>query len=150
MKRNISRPRDLVRNFYEAIIKGDMNLYQSLIHVDYHVCVACNKGVLSGTYDRETVLNVVFPLVVGKLDSDNFTFCKRFKIMCEDENCIVAICEAEGMSTSGERYDQIYAHFFSFQDGKILRLIEFQDTALAERALWSNTSHLKPDKAFSY
>jgi len=27
------------------------------------------------------------------------------------DNCIVAICEAEGLSAKGDRYDQIYAQF---------------------------------------
>ena len=67
--------------------------------------------------------------------------------MCEDENWIVVICEAEGTSISGERYDQTYAHLFSFQDEKIRRLIEFQDTALADRALWgSDTPFVEPDR----
>ena len=142
----MTTPRELVNSFYESIIKGDMELYQSIIHDEYEVSVPANKGVLSGTYGREKVLNEVFPTVVGKLNLEDFTFCKNFKIMCEDENWIVVICEAEGTSISGERYDQTYAHLFSFQDEKIRRLIEFQDTALADRALWGNdTPFVEPD-----
>lgn len=147
----MSTPRELVNSFYDSIIKGDMELYQSIIHDDYEVSVPANIGVLSGTYGRAKVLNEVFPTVVGKLNLEDFTFCKNFKIICEDENCIVVICEAEGTSANGERYDQIYAHIFSFLDGKILRLIEFQDTALADRALWGNdTPFLEPDRPFTY
>lgn len=143
--------RDLVNSFYEAIIKGDMDLYQAIIHDDYEVSVSAKRGVLSGTYGREKVLNEVFPTVVGKLNLEDFTFCKNFKIMSEDENRIVVICEAEGTSASGERYDQTYAHFFSFQDNKIRHLIEFQDTALADRALWQDdTPVIEPDRPFAY
>ena len=147
----MTTPRELVNSFYESIIKGDMELYQSIIHDEYEVSVPANRGVLSGTYGREKVLNEVFPTVVGKLNLEDFTFCKNFKIMCEDENWIVVICEAEGTSISGERYDQTYAHLFSFQDEKIRRLIEFQDTALADRALWGNdTPFVEPDSPFTY
>lgn len=147
----MTTPRELVNSFYEAIINGNMELYQSIIHDDYEVSVPASRGVLSGTYGREKVLNEVFPTVVGKLNLEDFTFCKNFKIMCEDENWIVVICEAEGTSITGERYDQTYAHLFSFQDEKIKRLIEFQDTALADRALWGNdTPFVEPDRPFTY
>ena len=53
----------------------------------------------------------VFPYVVSQLYLDSFVFCKKFKIMSEDDNCIVAICEAEDLSAKGDRYDQIYAQF---------------------------------------
>ena len=60
---------------------------------------------------------MIFPTVVGKLNLEDFTFCKNFK-SCVGANWIVVI-EAEGTSISGERYDQTYAHLFSFQDEKI-------------------------------
>ena len=142
--------RDLVEDFYKAIIKSDMDLYKSVIHQDYEVSVACREGVLSGTYKRETILELVFPLVVGRLNTDNFTFCKNYKIICEDDMSLVTICEAEGTAKGGERYNQIYAHFFSFKDWKICKLIEFQDTALANKALWPDVDFLHPDMPFSY
>ena len=52
------------------------------------------------------------------------------------DNCIVAIFEAEGLSAKGDRYDQIYAHFFNFQDSQISRLIKFGVSGLADRTIW--------------
>jgi ketosteroid isomerase-like protein len=92
----------------------------------------------------------VFPYVVSQLYLDSFVFCKKFKIMSEDDNCIVAICEAEGLSAKGDRYDQIYAHFFNFKDGQISRLIEFGDSGLADRTIWQEVAPLIPDAEFSY
>ena len=44
-----------------------------------------------------------------------------------------------------------FLDLFSFKDEKIKRLIEFQDTALADRALWGNdTPFVEPDKPFTY
>ena len=69
----MTTPRELVNSFYESIIKGDMELYQSIIHDEYEVSVPANKGVLSGTYGREKVLNEVFPTVVSKLNPVSYT-----------------------------------------------------------------------------
>ena len=57
----MTTPRELVNSFYESIISGDMDLYKSIIHDDDEVSVPANRGVLSGTYGREKVLNEVFP-----------------------------------------------------------------------------------------
>ena len=35
----MTTPRELVNSFYESIIKGDMELYQSIIHDEYEVSV---------------------------------------------------------------------------------------------------------------
>ena len=146
----MSNSRELVESFYKAITEGDMELYQSIIHDNYEVSLPVKTGVLHGVYSKEKVLTEVFPLVVSKLNLENFTFCKNWKIVCADENCIVVICEAEGEAVNGERYDQIYAHLFSFEDNKIRKLIEFQDTALADRALWVDTPPLENSAPFIY
>lgn len=143
--------RELVEDFYKSIIEGDMDLYSSVIHDDFELSMPVRDGVLSGTYaGKARLVGEVFPHVVAQLDNDNFTFCKNFKIMSQDDNCTVAICEAEGLAASGERYDQIYAHFFNCKDGQIVRLIEFSDTGLADRALWKDVPKLKPDSEFTY
>ena len=48
---------------------------------------------------------------------------------------------------SGERYDQLYVHIFKIRDGQIRALIECFDTALANGALWGDSSHLEPDSS---
>ena len=143
--------RELVEDFYKSIIEGDMDLYSSVIHDDFELSMPVRDGVLSGTYaGKHRLVGEVFPYVIAQIDNDNFTFCKTYKIMSQDTSCTVAICEAEGLAASGERYDQIYAHFFSCRDGQIIRLIEFSDTGLADRALWGNVPKLKADTKFTY
>ena len=147
----MDRNERMVNDFYRSIVEGDMDLYSSLIHENIELSLPIKKGVLSGTYLGKTrLVEEIFPLVVSCLDLDNFTFCKRFKIMSSDEHCVAAICEAGGLASSGESYDQIYAHFFRFEDEKIIKLIEFQDSSLADRALWGGVAYLEPDSQFSY
>jgi ketosteroid isomerase-like protein len=121
--------REIVANFYKSIVEGDMNLYGSLIHDDVELCMPFVEGVLSGTY---------------------FGFCKNYKIMSADEKCVATIFEAEGVTKNGERYDQIYAHFFKFKAGQIIQLIEFNDSSLADRVLWKDTPRLNSDSEFTY
>ena len=143
--------RTIVSNFYKSIIEGDMSLYSSIIHDEIELSMPIRKGVLTGTYKgKKRLVEEIFPLVVSCLDGKNFTFCKTFKIMSADEHCVVAICEAEGLASGGDRYDQVYAHFFKFKGGQITQLIEFQDSSLADKALWGNTPALEPDYGFVY
>jgi ketosteroid isomerase-like protein len=147
MRKNI----EIVNDFYKSIIEGDMELYGSVIHDNVELSMPLANGVLSGTYvGKSRLIEEVFPYVASQLDVENFTFCKRFKVMSEDSSCIVVICEAEGLTNSGKRYDQIYAHFFNFQDSQIIRLIEFHDSGLANRTIWENVQPLKSDAEFSY
>ena len=147
----MDRNERIVNDFYKSIVEGDMELYSSLIHENIELSLPIRKGVLTGTYFGKTrLVEEIFPLVISCLDLDNFTFCKRFKIMSSNEHCVAAICEAGGLASSGEPYDQIYAHFFKFEDEKIIKLIEFQDSSLADRALWRGVAYLEPDSQFSY
>lgn len=141
----------LVEDFYKSIVEGDLDLYASVIHDDVVLSIPLRSGVLRGDYaGKARLVSEVFPHVVAQVDVDNFSFCKRYKIMSADSNCIVAICEAEGTARSGKRYDQIYAHLFNFKDGQISKLIEFCDSGLANRTIWENVAPLQPDAEFSY
>ena len=141
----------LVEDFYHSIVVVDMDLYASVIHENIELSIPLSQGVLTGTYQgKSRLVGEVFPYVVSQLDLESFVFCKKFKIMSEDDNCIVAICEAEGLSAKGDRYDQIYAHFFNFKDGQISRLIEFGDSGLADRTIWQGVAPLTPDAEFVY
>ena len=70
----------IVNDFYKSIIGGDMDLYSSLIHEKIELALPIRKGTLSGTYYGKTrLVEEIFPLVVSRLDMDNFTFCQKFK-----------------------------------------------------------------------
>jgi len=143
--------REIVANFYKSIVEGDMDLYGSLIHDDVELCMPFVEGVLSGTYfGKARLVQEIFPTVVSRLDVEKFTFCKNYKIMSADEKCVATIFEAEGVTKNGERYDQIYAHFFKFKASQIIQLIEFNDSSLADRVLWKDTPRLNSDSEFTY
>ena len=145
----MSSNRELVVSFYKSLETVDLDLFQSI--QDPGVCYDISgHTVISGRVEGlENLMIRILPLVFGNLDMTRFSFCENLQFMCEDENCIAVIMEADGFATNGERYDQRYAHFFQFKDGKISRVIEFFDTELANKALFQSTKPAKMDGKFS-
>ena len=80
----------------------------------------------------------IFPKVFGRLQMDTFKFCTKCKIMCADDERVVAFMQADGYALNGVRYDQTYCHVFGFRDGKIGEFWEFFDSVLAESAINDN------------
>ena len=66
---------------------------------------------------------------------DRYT-ARAIRILAEDD---VVVVEARGraMTKSGTPYNQSYCYVFQLAGGKVRELTEYQDTALAERALES-------------
>jgi len=89
----------------------------------------------------------LLPVVFGGIDQQNFRFCTELKIIAEDKNCIVGIMEADGQAVNSKRYDQRYVHIFEF-DGKISRVMEFFDTALAAETVLVDAAPVAPDGPF--
>ena len=67
--------------------------------------------------------------------ADRYT-ARAIRILAEDD---VVVVEARGraMTKSGTPYNQSYCYVFQLAGGKVRELTEYQDTALAERALES-------------
>ncbi|MEP3225924.1 MAG: nuclear transport factor 2 family protein [Parasphingorhabdus sp.] len=126
--------RDLVNAYYEALARLDVGGFEALHHPDvvYHVS---GNTIISGRYDSFAALKTVLPLIFDALDFDQFQFAQNWKIMNEGPEGITAIMEAKGVAKNGKRYDQRYAHIFTFRDGKIASVHEFFDTQLANEAL---------------
>ena len=71
-------------------------------------------------------------------------------MLCASGSVVVAIATHDGFARRGDApYNQVYLHIFNIQDGQIHSLIEGFDTALANRALWGDVSHLPADDEFS-
>ena len=130
--------RAVTQQFYEALETSDVETFLAIQHDD----VAYNvngRTPVSGRFEGKAFLvEKVMPLVFGNLQMETFQFSKQWKIMCADENTVVAFMEADGLAKNGERYNQFYCHLFEFREGKIAAVWEFFDSALAQRALFSN------------
>ncbi|MEP2103662.1 MAG: nuclear transport factor 2 family protein [Parasphingorhabdus sp.] len=126
--------RAIVDAYYEALARLDVDAFEALHHPDVVYNVSGNT-IISGRYDSFTALKTVLPLIFDALDFEQFQFAQNWKIMNEGPDGITAIMEANGVARNGKRYDQRYAHIFSFRDGKIASVHEFFDTHLANESL---------------
>ncbi len=128
----------LVAKFYAALAAMDVEAFLSIQQDDVEYNVHGSTPVSGHFTGKDFLENVVAPQVFGNLNLETFRFATKWKVMCADEDRVVAFMEADGEAINGERYNQRYCHIFGFRDGKIAEVFEFFDSALAERALFNN------------
>ena len=146
----MSQISNVAKIFYTSISNGNIEIIENLLSDDFELIVPMEEGVLSGQYKgKNRFLEDILPLVFSCVDSKEIVFCKNFKIINEFENTIISIAQNDGFALSGKPYNQIYLHIMTVKNGKIVRLIECFDSALANEALWGNSKDLQPDIPFS-
>jgi ketosteroid isomerase-like protein len=143
----------LVAKFYAALASMDVEAFLAIQQDDVEYNVHGSTPVSGHFTGKDFLENVVAPQVFGNLQLETFKFATKWKVMCADEQRVVAFMEAEGLARNGERYDQRYCHVFGFRDGKIAEVYEFFDSALAEHALFDNpltTPETPPEQTFRF
>ena len=141
--------REIIDAYYQALATLDVAAFEALHHPDvvYHVS---GNTIISGRYDSFEALKTILPLIFDALDFEQFQFADNWKIMNEGVDGATAIMEAKGVAKNGKRYDQRYAHIFTFRDGKIASVHEFFDTQLANESLGFNgKAQCETDGAFT-
>ena len=142
--------RDIAEKFYIGITNGETQVVEDLLSEDFELIVPMENGILSGHYKgKKRFMEDVLPLVFSCVNPEEIVFCKNFKIINSFNNIIISMAQNDGIALSGKPYNQIYLHIMIIDDGKIIRLIETFDSALANDSLWGNSKKLIPDELFS-
>ncbi len=142
--------KQIVTAFYLAVKEGDGVALEALLSETFELIVPAAGGVLAGRYvGKDNFLGVVLPGVFTCVDPQAITFCDSHEIICAEGNRVVSIAHNVGQAKTGRDYNQTYAHIFTIEEGKIQKLVEFFDTALANDALWGNSPALKPHEPFN-
>ena len=142
--------RDIAEKFYISITNGETQVVEDLLSDDFELIVPMENGILSGHYKgKKRFMEDVLPLVFSCVNPEEIVFCKNFKIINSFNNIIISMAQNDGIALSGKPYNQIYLHIMIIDDGKIIRLIETFDSALANDSLWGNSKKLIPDELFS-
>ncbi|MDG2362164.1 MAG: nuclear transport factor 2 family protein [Hellea sp.] len=136
----------LVKEWYRALEAGDADAMLAVQRDDVIYNVHGTTPVSGRFQGKDTLVNDIFPKVMGMLQMDTFKFCTKLKIVCDDEHRVVTIMQADGQALNGVRYNQTYCHMFGFKDGLISEVWEFFDSVLAEAAL-NNNPLTKPTKS---
>lgn len=139
----------IVSAFYQAVKEGDAVGLQAVLADEFELIVPTADGVLAGRYvGKDNFLGHIIPGVFNCVDPQEITFCDSYEIICAEANRVVSIAHNRGRAKTGRDYNQTYAHIFTIGRGKIQKLIEFFDTALANSALWGDSAPLKADQPF--
>lgn len=135
----------LATRYYEALAAGDFEALADL-HSDDVVFNLLGSTPVSGRWEgkAECFGPLVADGVVGKLDPETVQFSRKWRIMCADDQRVVGIMYGGGMATNGQEYLQTYCQIMTIDDGKIVELHEFFDTALVELALNDNPTAKGP------
>lgn len=129
----------LLERYFSAMAAGDWVGVKALYHDDIVIHMAGTTPASGRLEGKRTITEgLIAQQVHAALIEDQMHFAKRWKIMCADDERVVAIMEGGGPTHSGDHYDQTYCEIFRFRDGKIIEMHAFFDTALAERALFHN------------
>jgi ketosteroid isomerase-like protein len=136
--------RKLVEDWYRALASADLALFRAVHSPDVVYNISGHSPISGQVRGWQTLTQNVLPLVFGALDMSRFKFCKKWKIVCADEQRIVGIMEADGPGTNGVRYDQRYVHMFAFENGMIATVWEFFDTALANAVMFPDPRQKVP------
>jgi ketosteroid isomerase-like protein len=129
----------LLNRYFAAMAAGDWQTVEDMYHENIVIHMAGSTPA-SGR-------------LVGKGAVTQGLIAKRWKIMCADDERVVAIMEGGGPTLSGDNYEQTYCEIFKFEDAKVIEMYAFFDTALAERALFGNPltkEHDAPPQRLAY
>ena len=134
----VAKNRRTVEIWYDALASGDSARMLGLQWEDVIYNIHGTTPVSGRFRGNDTLVREIFPKVFGRLQMDTFKFCTRCKIMCADDQRVVAFMQADGHALNGVRYNQTYCHVFGFREGKIGEFWEFFDSVLAESAINDN------------
>ena len=146
----MSQNRDIAEKFYTSITNGEIQVIENLLSDDFELIVPMENGILSGHYKgKKRFMEDVLTLVFSCVNPEKIVFCKDFRIINSFNDTIISMAQNDGVALSGKSYNQIYLHIITIKEGKISRLIETFDSALANNSLWGDSKKLIPDELFS-
>lgn len=131
---SIQRNKDIVRAFYEAGDKGDVEKAMALLsdRVSWtNIGSTDFSGTFAGKADlAESLLGPVFSRLKTGIKT-------TIDLMVGEGEYVVVQDRGLSETTDGQPYNNTYCHIFRIEDGKIVEVTEFFDTALAQSVLGS-------------
>jgi uncharacterized protein len=127
-----SENKALLRNAFDRLSQGDGRPFVDLM-ADEFTWIFKGSTNWRGRYTgkslvREQLLAPLFANFSG-------TYTNTARRIIADEDIVVVECEGSVATKAGDRYDNKYCYVIRMDGGKMLELIEYMDTALADRVL---------------
>jgi hypothetical protein len=122
--------RAVVESWYTALAAGNMEGVVGALAEDILVHVGGTTPISGTCRGRDVFVNEVIGPLFAQLDPQSINFAKKWEIFCADGERVVTMMEGSATSLTGIAYDNTYCHLFRVDDGQIVELWEFLDTAL--------------------
>jgi uncharacterized protein len=120
----------LMQEIFAHAARGDRSLLQQHLAENFRIVVMGHSSW------SQTVTADFLPkyqaYVRSRFDGSWRTVPERF---IADGDLVVVEARGDNHATSGERYDNQYCLVYRFEDGKIVEMREYMDTAFCERVL---------------
>jgi ketosteroid isomerase-like protein len=120
----------LMQEIFARAARGDRSLLQQHTAENFRIVVMGHSS-WSQTVKAED-LPKYQAYVRARFGGSWRTVPKRF---IADGDLVVVEARGDNHATSGERYDNQYCLIYRFEDGKIVEMREYMDTAFCERVL---------------
>ena len=138
MSDEIKANRDIAERYAKAVGAMDSEALVGLFHPDV-VFEMLGTTPVSGRFaGRDRCLREVFGPVVGALVPGTFSFAREWVVAVADAHGAVLVTRADGDTTSGGRYEQVYFMALTITDGKIVKLEAAYDTAHVQEAIFGD------------
>ena len=120
--------KEIVRSFYEAGNRGDMDTCIGLIADDI-VWTDMGTTALSGTYEgKQAVMEGLLGPLFGQLKMGIHTTVER---LIAEGDTVVALTSGTAETHDGRPYNQRYCQVIRLRDGQFAEVTEYFDTHLA-------------------
>lgn len=121
-----------VEHAFQGLARGDGRPFVDLMAESF-CWVFKGSTHWRGRYEGKAVVRqkLLAPLFANFAD----TYTNTARRILADGEFVVVECEGNVMTTSGKRYDNKYCYVIRMQDGKMIELTEYMDTALADAVL---------------
>jgi uncharacterized protein len=137
----VDENKQVIRQIYAAMERGDTRVLGAHVHSDYvwRVAGQCSwSGVFEG---RDAILRDLIRPLFGRFAT---TYKAKLNTIIGEGDFIVAEVEGDVLTKDGARYNNSYCFVFRFRGDKIAEVIEYGDTDLEERVLGPHKNAVAP------
>jgi uncharacterized protein len=135
--------KELMRTIFDALARGDGAPFAAAMHPDFTWVIAGVQTDWSGEWRGKDAVRseLIAPLFARFAD----TYRSQAVSFTAEEDRVVVECRSHATTHAGQRYDQQYCFVCTFSaDGRLLRLVEYADTALMQTVLGPPTHRGTP------
>lgn len=124
--------RQVIERIFEGLGRGDASAFRDSLAEDV-VWRVPGEGVWAGVYEgREAVMRDLLRPVFAQFADTYVNMAEN--IIIEGDRAVIE-CRGSVTTKKGEPYNNSYCWVCRLRDGKLVEIVEYMDTALAEAVL---------------